>query len=107
LISQVIEGERRSTPEHQSQFVRYVPCAWWTRREDSVAVGHDSVGKIVFEMVDGRGVGADGELTTCATVCFKERIKQMKMRKKEAGLDILMVVRNANGEGWKTWTKIC
>jgi hypothetical protein len=46
---------------------------------------------------DGWGVGGEGaEPTTCAitTSCLEERIKQMKMCKKEAGLDMLMGVSN-------------
>jgi hypothetical protein len=41
-------------------------------------------------VVDGRGRGEEGEEPmTCATVCFKESLKQLKMSKKETGLDIL------------------
>jgi hypothetical protein len=84
--------------------VRYVPWAWYARREDSVVVGHVEVGKIVLEMADdgfgvGGWVGREGvDPATCATICLEKRIKQMKRIEKEGKVDMVMVVR-ATSEG--------
>jgi hypothetical protein len=82
--------------------VRYVPWAWYARREDSVVVGHAEVGKIVLEMVE-YGFGVDGwvgiegrDPATCATICLEKRIKQMKRNEKEEEGDMVMVFRGTS-----------